>query len=296
MLIVHHNADPDGHFSGAIALKANPGASVLGYNYEPDFDQILTQSVGQEVVMTDVSPKKWSDMHRLCEVASRVVWIDHHPSALREMEAHNTQVLYPNFVPVFETGKWGACKKTFEYFFPGMPLPPVVEMVAAYDVFRDYGTEKWENSYFPFRFAVSHLRSPQAVLQAFRLDASDNTAHWIERGRAIAQYLDDENQAFVHTSALCHETIFTWQGRTYKVLAVNRNLFGDVFKSRDLTRYDFVVGFFAQANEWKISLRGAGKNIDLSAVAKDFGGGGHKDAAGFYVKTFSDLQRILPLR
>ena len=294
-IIIHHNADPDGNFSGAIALKASPEAVTIGYNYEPEFDHIIEACAGKRVVMVDVSPKDWQDMHRLCAVAETVVWIDHHPTALRQMEEAGTVTKYSNFTPVFEHEKWGASKKTFEYFFPDSTLPRVVEMVAGYDVFRDYGTDLWRNYYFPFRFAVSRLDTPQKVLEAFSIDpAGDPLGVFLERGRAIAQYLDDDNAALVNNPGLVREMSFRVLSNTYRVLAVNKGLFGDMFKSRDLSAYAFVVGFFRETSGWKLSLRGAGKEYDLGKIAREFGGGGHKGAAGFSVATFEALRGIMP--
>lgn len=295
-IIIHHNADPDGNFSGAIALKANPMAETIGYNYEPEFDHIIAACAGKRVVMVDVSPSRWDDMHRLCDVAESVVWIDHHPTALRQMEEAGTATKYPNFTPVFEHEKWGAARKTFEYFFPDTPLPLVIEMVAGYDVFRDYGTDTWTNYYFPFRFAVSKLNTPQKVLEFFHMDAQGEPLlqQFLERGRAVADYLDDDNAALVNNPVLVKEMAFRVASNTYRVLAVNKGLFGDMFKSRDLSEYAFVVGFFREAAGWEVSLRGAGKDYDLGAIARTFGGGGHKDAAGFSVATFEDLRQIMP--
>lgn len=294
-IIIHHNADPDGNFSGAIALKASPEAVTIGYNYEPEFDHIIEACAGKRVVMVDVSPHTWSDMHRLCETAESVVWIDHHPTALRQMEEAGTVVKYSNFTPVFEHEKWGASKKTFEYFFPDSTLPSAVEMVAGYDVFRDYGTNTWIDFYFPFRFAVGNMNTPQKVLENFTLEYYDpNTQFFIDSGRAIAQYIDDDNANLVSNANLVAERTFHAGGNTYRVLCVNKGLFGDMFKSRDLTGFDFVVGFFCQTDAWKVSLRGAGKDIDLGQIARMFGGGGHKDAAGFSVPTFQALRDILP--
>ena len=295
-IIIHHNADPDGNFSGAIALKANPEARTIGYNYEPDFAPIIEACAGKRVVMVDVSPSRWYDMHRLCETAESVVWIDHHPTAFRQMQEAGTVAKYANFTPVFEMEKWGAAKKTFEYFFPGTPLPREVQMVAGYDVFRDYGTATWKEYYFPFRFAVNHLDTPQKVLDVFYLDGQADSKYlpYLERGRAIAQYLDVDNANLVSNPSLVTERTFHAGGKMYRVLTVNKGLFGDMFKSRDLTDFDFVVGFYCQTDAWKVSLRGAGKDIDLGAIARVFGGGGHKDAAGFSVYTFAELRAVMP--
>ena len=55
------------------------------------------------------------------------------------------------------------------------------------------------------------------------------------------------------------------------------------------------VIFFKQEkdNEYRVSLRSKG-DIDIGAVAKDFGGGGHKNAAGCTVRgPIDDLRRLL---
>lgn len=302
-IIIYHNADPDGIFSGAIALKANPNALTIGYNYEPEFDNIITACKDKQVVILDVSPKNWGDMHRLCEVAKGVTWIDHHATAINQCLNAKTIEKFKNFHSIYEGEKWGAAKKTWEYFYPEYPCPPIIKMVAAYDAYRDYGSETWESMYVPFRFSVNHLRHPQDVLMEFEIIKIynkeaiyfDDPKDFIQRGRAIARYVQSENKILVNNPSICFETYFQYApGRYHKVLAINRSLFGDMFKSRtDIENYDFVVGFYAQFGEWKVSLRGTGKNIDLGQIAKVFGGGGHANAAGFSVLTFNDLKEIL---
>lgn len=51
----------------------------------------------------------------------------------------------------------------------------------------------------------------------------------------------------------------------------------------DNTGAAFVVGWFQRADgTYQYSLRGAGE-VDVSEIAKRWGGGGHCDAAGFQV-------------
>lgn len=54
--------------------------------------------------------------------------------------------------------------------------------------------------------------------------------------------------------------------------------------------YDGVACFWYANNKWNFSLYNDNGEVDCSAIAKQFGGGGHKGAAGFIVK---DLQEIL---
>ena len=54
------------------------------------------------------------------------------------------------------------------------------------------------------------------------------------------------------------------------------------------------VVFFKEngENDWRVSMRSKG-NIDVNAVAKQFGGGGHKNASGCGAKgTFEELKRL----
>jgi phosphoesterase RecJ-like protein len=54
------------------------------------------------------------------------------------------------------------------------------------------------------------------------------------------------------------------------------------------------VVFFKESgpNEWRVSMRSKG-NIDINAVAKEFGGGGHKNASGCTVKgAFKELKTL----
>jgi uncharacterized protein len=296
-VIIHHNADPDGNFGGAVCLKKFPDATVIGYNYEPQTSTIITACIGKHVVMmVDVS-FKWGDMHRLLDACASLTWIDHHASAWRECEAAGTVNLYAHkFTVVYEREQWGCCRIAFQHFFPGKQVPLSIAYVAQYDVWREYGSGEWNGSVAPFRHITGRLRSPQAVLERFNFTniAADYAATMSATadGRAIGAHQDAENADLVH-SAACFEAAFVAGDATYRVLALNRPLAGDMFKARDTSGYDFVAGF-SFARVWKVSLRGTGKDIDLGALAKQYGGGGHKNAAGFTVRSFADLALLLP--
>lgn len=300
-IIIYHNADPDGIFGGAVCLKAFPNALTIGYNYEPNVKEIINQCEGKNVVMVDVSFKNWSDMHLLLDVCESLTWIDHHKTALADCEKHKTAELYEGkFTCVFEHEQYGACRKAYQHFFPNaVQIPLSIELVASYDVWRGYGSDEWNLRTAPFRHISGQLKTPQAVLELFSLEKYDHATvlSWLDKGVTIAQYIDYENELFVNNPSLCYESSFaaTVEGerKIYKVLAVNKGLYGDMFKSKDLTDYDFTVGFYRQSDAWKVSLRGANKGVELGLIAKSYGGGGHQDAAGFSVGTFDELRKIL---
>ena len=75
------------------------------------------------------------------------------------------------------------------------------------------------------------------------------------------------------------ETIF----EGYKAFALNLGLCNsEYFKSVDNGTYDLLMPFSFDGDEWIISLYS--RNIDVSEIAKKYGGGGHKGAAGFHCK------------
>lgn len=71
VLIVYHSSDFDGTCSKIIALRAFPGADVLGFNYG---DQ-LPKNLGDydQIVMIDISFPP--DIMK--EIKGRLLWIDH---------------------------------------------------------------------------------------------------------------------------------------------------------------------------------------------------------------------------
>lgn len=296
-VIIYHNADPDGIFSAAIALAANPNAELVGYNYEPDFSHIDDKCINKNVVIVDISPNPWLYMHRLCGVAKNVLWIDHHTSAYKDCNEKGTEALFKNLKVVYDP-EWGACMSVWKHFFPERRIPDWVIYIAGYDVWRDYGSPVWETRSMPFRLALQHLKcDPQGVCDLFQIASekyeSTSLCHGLLlKGQTIKEYVEAENEFVVNNPSLVHEVQMVANERLFKVLAINKSLHGDMFKGHDMSKFDFAVGYFHENNCWKISLRGCGKGFDLGAIANKHGGGGHKDAAGFRVKTFQDIPII----
>lgn len=53
----------------------------------------------------------------------------------------------------------------------------------------------------------------------------------------------------------------------------------DDFASINTDEYDLLIGFSFDGYRWSYSLRS--EKVDCSQIAKKFGGGGHRGAAGF---------------
>jgi nanoRNase/pAp phosphatase (c-di-AMP/oligoRNAs hydrolase) len=68
-----------------------------------------------------------------------------------------------------------------------------------------------------------------------------------------------------------------------------------IYHSNDPDGIDFLVGYHYAGGMWKVSLRECGNDVDLSQIATSFGGGGHAEAAGFYVSDWNELVNIIDL-
>ncbi len=299
IVCIYHKADPDGIFSGAIVLKHHPEAVMIGYNYEDEVQHIIEECVDADVYMVDVSFNDWGKMSELWNVCFKFVWIDHHKTAYEQYMKSDLQD-FISFHAVFESEQWGACKKVWEYFNQ-TPAPFAVELVATYDVWRGYGSNDWNERVLPFRHISGQWSTPQEVLQKMYNFDDTKELHdmvvngFIAEGCIINTFIEKQNQITANSSLAFNCTFISQKGGYYAALAINATNGGDLFKNRDTSMYDFTVGFYYVAKEgWKVSLRGTGKDIDLGEIAKQYGGGGHKNAAGFKVETYKELKQILP--
>ena len=74
-------------------------------------------------------------------------------------------------------------------------------------------------------------------------------------------------------------------------MCLNTGLFSSdiVESSFDPILHDIMVGFVFDGKKWSVSLRSIEGGADVSEIARERGGGGHKHAARFEVENFEDI-------
>ena len=84
---------------------------------------------------------------------------------------------------------------------------------------------------------------------------------------------------------------FEYTYKTNRCLCVNsttRN--SNLFKSKwDENKYDVMVVYSQNKGNWWFSVYTSKEDVDVSLIAKQLGGGGHRKAAGFSVKKLEDF-------
>jgi hypothetical protein len=99
-------------------------------------------------------------------------------------------------------------------------------------------------------------------------------------GRYIKMYEDKKNEF------AAKDMCFDMEFEGLPSLVINRigessHFFDSVFDNR---KYKLIVQFGFVGDGWRLSFRTQRKTIDCAKIAEKFGGGGHKKAAGAFVK------------
>lgn len=265
----YHNADLDGKCSAAIVRYVHPAIELVGINYGDPFpwNDCLP---GETIYMVDFSLQPIDEMIRLANIVN-LVWIDHHKTSIDDLQNSGHSVR-----GIQKTGI-GACALVWDWFLwlLGRPTPNAVRLLAEYDVWNhsdplclpfQYGMREIEND--PGAEIWRSLLSPEPASEFDRI---------VSHGQIIVSY--ETTQSTQRIKALAFETELDG----LKVIAINHGLGSSkLFDSIwDPNEYDAMLTFVWRSGQWTISLYSDKDGVDVGAVAKARGGGGHVGAAGF---------------
>ena len=318
-LVIYHANCADG-FGAAFAawLKFGDEAEYLPMKYgevetPEDFDwKVCCFGRGKEIYILDFSfPKPVMDA--IFATAKRVVWLDHHKTAFemwcrryeRGMRFQNSG---PYRITIDLNDNKSGAMIAWEYFHPGTEIPMLIKHIDDYDrwQFKLEGTKEFNKalwSYAPWTFEQwedNFLPCQKGNKYDF---GEAKYMHLLREGGAILRAHNQNVQAVVKGAARECSLTFkvkdmsgSWYDMEYtrKGLAANcpPHLASDV--GHQLANQSGTYGLLWYINKdgkCVCSLRSNGY-YDVSAIAKAFGGGGHKNAAGFEVAIETLLEWI----
>ena len=258
IVILYHADCPDG-FGAAFAAwkKFGDDASYIPVRFH---DTPPVDVSGKEVYLIDFSYPA-AEVHRLENITKRFIALDHHIGAKADTETAKEHV--------FDNDHSGATI-AWEYFHPGTSTPRLFSYIEDNDLWR---------------FALPHSKEVSIYLgtepreftrweELLALFEDDNTFNeFIEKGTAYREYGD---LLYEKLASGAEEVDFAG----YRVLAVNasrifRSQLGHILAER---QGPFAIVWYYYDGVWHLSLRGDG-SVDLSEIAKQFGGNGHHDAS-----------------
>lgn len=261
--IFYHSADHDGHCSGAIVKdyceRNNLEFKLYPINYgdkTPDF-------TGMDVVMCDFSlPRK--QMMDALKKANSFIWIDHHISAIKDMEGIKIEGLRNTAL--------SACELTWMFFYPDCKTPDGVRYFGAYDSWRHNGNQE----IIAYEWFYKTVETDPGVFNWDKNVFSDSRTI-IEKAVAIGKYLYQKDVKD-WSDQMKNSTEKIINGK--KVICLNTQSRGSMIFGDKLKDYDYAVCYYLTDNGCKNTLYSKSGGIDVSVIAKSFGGGGHAHAAG----------------
>ena len=276
-----YHTDMDGKCAAAIVYKKMKNQEddrtgfeyiPINYNQEFPFDRIKKN---EKIIIVDFSLQKEGEFEKLLDITKYVIWIDHHKTAIEKHAylEHKIKGLRKDGI--------AGCELTWQYFFPDMEVPRVVQLIGDYDV---WGFRFGEETHYLQNGIKTHNTEPTSRLWEDWFDGI-GVDSLIEEGKIVMCYRNNYYKNLIDQWAF--ETMF--EGYTAiccNAGSVSSQLFDSV--SED---YDLMIPFVFDGKQWTISLY-TKKEIDCSEIAKKYGGGGHKKAAGFQCKNLPFVEML----
>ena len=263
-IVFYHGSCPDG-FGGAYAAwkKFGDAAEYIPLTRSED---ALPDVSGADVYFIDFVYEK-ARMDAVAAEANSLIALDHH-EGVREV----TESLPGS---IFDNNRSGA-SLAWGYFHPDTPLPKLLSYVEDDDLFR---------------FALPDTRAVLSyiAIRPYTFEAWDELAAILENSteaeaflikvRTYAEYFE-----LLAAYAVEHAKLIDFEGhRVYFATAhpfkPMKSLVGNLLAKK---RGPFSLVVAAHPNGYGVSIRGDG-TIDVSAIARKYGGNGHKSSSGFLI-------------
>ena len=269
--IFHHN-DIDGRCAAAIAARYYDQIPMTYEFIELDYKDripVVRIGLGDCVVIVDFSFDEFS-MGEVLYRTKNIIWCDHHVTA-RDYK-YGTEIKgYRDFS---EKGLSG-CECTWKYFFPELNTPLWVNLLGDYDAFRLYCQPK---CFWFYEGLKLHDTSPETGVWWGLMDGSIQVDSIMEEGKIVIKYRD----------SYCLDIVKKYGYETeidgYKALAVNLSHFGSAQFGNYFHEYPVCIAYIYDGNQYIVTIYSDladYTSINVGEIAKKYGGGGHKGAAGF---------------
>lgn len=259
-LCIYHGNCADG-FGAAWAVRHALGDDVEFH--AGHYGHEAPEVTGRDVIMVDFSYKR-DVLVEMAMAANSVTILDHHKSAESDLVD-----LPGNVTAIFDMNRSGAMM-AWEYFNKG-EAPRLIKHIEDRDLWRFQlaGTKEIQAAVFsyPYEFDVWD----QLVL-------GRTTGSLYEEGVAILRkHMKDVNELM---RVAAHRTVIAG----YNVPVMNAPYFFSSEAGNIMSENEPFAACYYETEKGRVySLRSQEYGVDVSVIAALFGGGGHKNAAGFRV-------------
>ncbi len=226
----------------------------------------------RHVILVDFSYDR-ETMILISKYASSITVLDHHKTAENNMLNLEPE-LYCASEIIFDMSSAG-CELAAEYFFPGEPHPRALHNIADRDLWNfdmEY-TKSVSSTVFSMEYTFENW---DYLMNPLNYDQIISDGKAIER-KHTKDMLELYEVTLVFRNIEVDGKLFTVP--TFNVPYFHSSELGH--HAMNTLNVPFALTWYIDKNnEYKYSLRSTDDKEDVSAIAKFFGGGGHRNAAG----------------
>jgi oligoribonuclease NrnB/cAMP/cGMP phosphodiesterase (DHH superfamily) len=258
-LCIYHKACTDG-FGAALVVRMYKGeqCEFLAAQYGDEAPDVT----GKDVVIVDFSYPR-EVLLKMYEQAESLIVLDHHRTAKEALAGLD--------FCIFDMERSGAMM-AWDYFYPNVSAPDIIKHIQDRDLW------KWElEGTAEVSAGLRLLPNDFDTWLPFMNDSHDKFAILMEKGRTVLEYQDLEIKRALDPSKWGTVEVGGYQVPITNCTHLTSEICGAMAEDKP-----FAVVYFDTAEERVYSLRSRGENpVDVGAIAKEYGGGGHHCAAGF---------------
>jgi oligoribonuclease NrnB/cAMP/cGMP phosphodiesterase (DHH superfamily) len=270
VLCIYHD-DMDGECSAAIVRRKFGDRAVFqSMDYGDAIPWDLIEKCDELIIVDFSFPR--ADMLRVVE-ETKVTWVDHHKTSLSELADLEG-------LPGLRSLGQAACVLTWRLLLEGQPIPPTVLFIADRDIWRHEHEESK-----PFGEGLFHedTRPQNDDLWEPLLNGNEEkVSELIARGEIIYQ------ARILRLRKMIKAKGYEIRFEGHPTLAINYRGSGDLGELIREMGYDIAYCYYESKleHELRTFVSLYSEKIDVSEIARKFGGGGHPGAAGFsFVRT-----------
>jgi oligoribonuclease NrnB/cAMP/cGMP phosphodiesterase (DHH superfamily) len=284
-LCIYHGKCADG-FTAAWAVRAALGSDV---EYYPGVHQDQPPDVsGRDVIMVDFSYKR-AVLHEMAAKARTIVILDHHKTAQEDlaglpppldgywspaaMEQWQRECNSPNaLLALFDMERSGA-QIAWDYFMPRHPRPNLVDYVGDRDLWRfSLPLSREVNAYI---FAHDYTFENWDWLNALMHDSMG-----VQQAADMGGAIEKKHHKDVAELVSVMRRRMVIGGHDVPVANIPYTLTSDAGHLMAQGE-PFAACYWDTPDGRVFSLRSSDVGLDVSEIAKGYGGGGHSKASGF---------------
>lgn len=260
VIVIFHSKCADGFTSAWIVSKIHPDAEFYPGVYQTTPPDVT----GKIVYMVDFSYKR-PVMEELAGKALKIIHIDHHDTAIRDLEDFNPTNLEKFYSPAnTESG----AMLTWRYFYPDIEVPQFIKHIDDRDRWKFLipGTREIQANIFSYDYTFENWD----MLFAQNLDEQIREGTAIERAQAK------------NIKELMGVVVRRMNIAGYNVPAANvPYMFGSDMGNALAKNEPFAVYYYDTALQREFGLRSDENGVHVGNIAVQFGGGGHEHSSGF---------------